>query len=136
MARTHHSLHCLRAIIRAQDFGVTRAAVQSRYFSLLSTELGGLKSAFFDALMSQQLGNLPQGFGLFSLLDRKRFDLACQVFFFEVLVAFNWIYKLRLCCSAKEKLRFVVFVLQRAPSQGCAALNLPHELLEGLDLHF
>ena len=114
-----------------------RAVVQNRYVSLLSTEFGGrLGRVIYDALMSQQLGNLSQGFGLFSLPFRKRFNKAWQVFLLEVGIAFDRINKLRLCSSAKEKLRFVVFVLQRAPSQGCAALNLPHELLEGLDLHF
>ena len=67
-----------------------------------------MRKAVCYALVSQQLGNLSKGFGLFCLLDRKFFDKAWQVF--KVLIAFDWVYKLRLCSSAKEKIWFV-FVL-------------------------
>lgn len=107
MVRHHHGLHCLRAFIRAQDFGATRA-IHNPYFPLLRTELGALRNVVSCALVSHQLSNLSKGFGLFRLLDRKFFDKAWQVF--EVFVAFDWIYKLRLCSSAKEKLRFVFVI--------------------------
>ena len=82
--------------------------------------------------MTQLLHNLSKVIDLFFLLGLKRFNKAWQVFF-EVFITFDRIYKLRLCCSAKEKLRFVFDVtLQQWTLLRC----LPHELLEGLDLFF
>ena len=135
VCKPHRGLLCLRAISRALGLGAARA-VNSRYFLLLSTECGRLRETVSGALMSQQLDNLSDAFGLFRLLGRKFLDEARHVF--EVLVALDWVDKLCLCRSAKEKLRFV-FVLtvqQWLRRRVLLLLNLPHELLKTLDRAF